>query len=347
MFKGIDLFSDTMTIPSRTMREAMMDAEVGDEQRGEDPTTERLEKEAAALLGLSSAIFLPSATMANEIAILLHCGRGDEVIAAENAHIFVAEAGGPGFHSGVQARPIETKNGIFDAESVRSRFRPFVGPHFPVSKLVVVENTTNMGGGIPWPIDTLNGVLKMSKELGLKTHLDGSRLLNASVKLNVSPKELAGEFDTVTLCLSKGLGCAVGALLAFHEKEFARVRRLKQVMGGAMRQSGILAAAGLYALENNIERLKDDHDRAVLLAKLISEKVPELVVENNPPETNMVFFRWQGNGPSEQFLEKCVPQGLRFSMVGENRFRAVTHLNIEKKDIERAVNIMKQVSSPS
>ncbi len=344
MFKGIDLYSDTLTKPTDAMRKMMADADVGDEQKGEDPTTLALEEKVARLLGKSAARFFPSATMANEVAIRLHCEHGDELIAYEHSHVLFAEVGGPAVHAGVQAKPIKTSTGIFTAEDVRNAYRSIKGAHYPITKLVAVENTTNMGGGCAWSTDEMDSVIGAAKELKLKTHLDGARLFNAAVKEGYAPQRVASQFDTVTLCLSKGLGCPVGALLAFDENHLEKVRRLKQLMGGAMRQSGILAAAGIYALDNHIERLRDDHDNAYRFAKRIKEEIPSLEVENYPPATNMVFFRLLASSfTPEQFLHRCEKSGVRFSHADANRFRAVTHLDISRSDIDGAIDIIKAV----
>lgn len=346
MFKGIDFFSDTVTQPTVAMKNAMMAAELGDEQKAEDPTTRLLEEKMAELLGHETAMFFPSATMANEIAIRLSCEPGDELIAAENCHLFFAEAGGPAAHSGVMTKAISSTTGIFTAEQVRAAYRWPHGPYNPVSKLLSIENTTNMGGGVPWDISTLNSVLKTAKELNLKTHLDGARLFNAAVKLEVSPKDLAARFDTVTICLSKGLGCPMGAILAFAKEHYHKVRRLKQLWGGALRQSGIVAAAGIYALDHHVERLAEDHQNAEFFAQKISEEISLIKIENNPPATNMVFFSWQGSSFSpDQFNERCIQKGLRFSQVGENRFRAVTHLDITREHVIKAIQLLKQIAN--
>ena len=343
MFKGIDFYSDTVTKPTGPMLRAMVEAEVGDEQMGEDPTTLALEKKTAELLGLSAALFLPSSTMANQIALQLHCARGEELLAAENCHLFFAEAGGPAIHAGVMVRPIPTPTGIFTADQVRKTFRHKIGPHYPVSKLLSIENTTNMGGGLAWSKEELDSVLDVANELGLKTHLDGSRLFNAVVKMELSPKEIASRFDTVTVCLSKGLGCAMGALLGFDKKHYVTVRRLKQLMGGSLRQSGILAAAGLYAFENHIHRIKEDHANATFFAQEL-ESIKHLSVEKNPHGTNMVFFHWVSSGISDRdFLRLCIEQGVRFSHVDHNRFRAVTHLNLSRSDIEKAMKTVRGI----
>ncbi|MES2616092.1 MAG: GntG family PLP-dependent aldolase [Bdellovibrionota bacterium] len=344
MFKGIDFYSDTMTKPTVEMKNAMLNAEVGDEQKGEDPTTLALEEMVAQMFGFETALFLPSSTMCNQIALKLHTEPGDELLAADNCHLFFAEAGGPAVHSALMAKPIFTTNGIFSGEDVLKTYRKIRGPHYPVSKLVSIENTTNMGGGVAWELESIREVLNVSKELGLKTHLDGSRLFNAVVKTSTPVKEIVKDFDTVTLCLSKGLGCPMGALLAFPKKHFEKVRRLKQLFGGSMRQSGIVAAAGIYALQNNINRLAEDHANATLLARKIHEELPLLKIETTNPSTNMVFFSWTGQKMSPtQFNELCIANGIRFSPVGENRFRAVTHLNISKEDVERAVKLLKHV----
>ncbi len=344
MFKGIDLYSDTLTKPTDAMRKVMAKAEVGDEQKGEDPTTLRLEEKVAELLGKSAARFFPSATMANEVAIRLHCEHGDELIAYEHSHVLFAEVGGPAVHAGVQAKPIQAPAGIFTAEDVRNAYRFNKGAHFPITKLVAVENTTNMGGGCAWPVDEIDSVVAAAKELKLKTHLDGARLFNAVVKEGYSPERAASQFDTVTLCLSKGLGCPVGALLAFDESYLEKVRRLKQLMGGAMRQSGILAAAGIYALDNHIERLRDDHNNAYRFAERVKEEIPALEVENFPPATNMIFFKLVASSITpEQFLLNCEKGGVRFSHADANRFRAVTHLDITQSDIDSAIEIIPAV----
>jgi len=344
MFKGIDLYSDTLTRPTAAMRKMMADAAVGDEQKDEDPTTLELEEKVAKLLGKTAARFFPSATMANEVAIRLHCEHGDELIAYEHSHVLFAEVGGPAVHAGVQAKPIKTATGIFTAEDVLSAYRSIKGAHYPITKLVAVENTTNMGGGCAWSADEIDSVVNAAKDLKLKTHLDGARLFNAVIREGYLPEKVASQFDTVTLCLSKGLGCPVGALLAFDHDNLEKVRRLKQLMGGAMRQSGILAAAGIYALDNHIERLRDDHNNAYRLAERIKEEIPALEVEKYPPATNMVFFKLVTSSMTpEQFLRSCEKNGVRLSHADANRFRAVTHLDISQRDINAAIDIIKAV----
>jgi threonine aldolase len=343
MFQGIDFYSDTVTRPTPGMRQAMANAEVGDEQKGEDPTTLRLEERMAGLLQHSAAMFFPSATMANEIAIRLQCSPGDELLAADDCHLFLAEVGGPAVHAGAVCKAIATPNGTFTGDDVRRHFRWAKGTHYPLSRLLSVENTTNMGGGVAWPKALLDDVTATARELGLNTHLDGSRLFNAAAASAMPPGEIAAPFDTVTVCFSKGLGCPTGAVLAFDKARWDTVRRLKQLFGGAMRQSGILAAAALYALDHHVERLAEDHQNAKLLAEQLAS-ITALEVETRPPSSNMVFFRLRAEAMSPaEFAERCGAQNLRFSHVGSNRFRAVTHLDISRADVDRAGAIVRGV----
>lgn len=344
MFRGIDYYSDTVTRPTPTMRRAIAEAEVGDEQKGEDPTTLQLEKRVAALLGHEAAMFFPSATMANELALRLHCAPGDEVIAAEMAHIFGAEAGGPAVHAQVMCRPIYNATGIFSGNEVKNLYRHSTGPHYPRTRLVVVENTSNMGGGIAWQRGELDSVLAAAKDLGMKTHLDGARLFNAAIATKLSPAEIAGPFDTATLCLSKGLGCPAGALLAFESEHWDKVRRLKQLMGGAMRQSGMLAAAGIYALDNHVDRLNVDHENAKLLAQGL-KGLRGIEVDDRSQSTNMVFFTWTGTISAEHWHELVKKNQIRFCFAGRNRFRAVLHLDIARADVMHTLNILGDISS--
>lgn len=323
------------------MRSAMAEAEVGDEQRGEDPTTRRLEERAAELLGQETATFLPSATMANAIAIQLFCGPGDEILSAENGHVLNYEAGGAAVHARASVRSIPTWTGVFGRNAVLQRLRHDT-PHAPRPRLVVVENTTNAGGGRPWPVDECDGVLQAAHQHGLRVHLDGSRLFNASVALGLPSRRLGQGFDSVTLCLSKGLGCPVGALLAHGREWSGQVRRLKQLMGGAMRQSGILSAAGLYALEHHIERLAQDHRNAQALAEGL-ERLSQLVIEKVPLRTNMVYFEVPDRYSPDRLEQELLAEGVRLSRIHSRRFRAVTHLDIDSTDIERALAVFRSV----
>ena len=242
-------------------------------------------------------------------------------------------------------RAIRTQTGLFTPDDILAVYRQSTSPHHTNSSCLSIENTTNMGGGLAWELTTLNAALAMAQQLKLKTHLDGARLFNAAIKMNVKPELLTSDFDTVTLCLSKGLGCPIGAVLAFQKKDAIKVRRLKHLFGGAMRQTGMLAAAGIYALEHNIERLRQDHENAEYFSKQINLQVPFIRVECQPFSTNMVFFEWLGkNLSTNQFYEACLNKGIRFSQAGANRFRAVTHLGISSHDIDTVVNALKKLN---
>lgn len=343
MFQGIDFYSDTITRPSPGMRKAIAEAVVGDEQLGEDPTTLQLEERMARLLGHESSMFFASATLANEIALRLLTKPGDEILAFDQCHLYFAETGGPAVHAGLMTRSIVTENGVFDGAAVRNTYRVSKGPHYPNSSLLSVENTTNMGGGVAWPMKNLTEVTEVARSLGMKTHLDGSRLWNAVAKEKYSLKQVGSLFDAVTVCFSKGLGCPTGAVLAFAATHREEVRRLKQLFGGAMRQSGILAAAGLYALDHNQDRIVQDHENARRLAQVLSQ-FSELRVETTEPSTNMVFFHWVAQyGSAQDFLAKCESKGVRFGSVGGSRIRAVTHLDISAEAVEKTAQVVREV----
>jgi threonine aldolase len=336
----IDLRSDTKTRPSPEMRAAIAAAEVGDEQRREDPTVNELERRAADVLGQQEAVFVPTATMANEIALRVLGEPGDEVVAEENSHIFVAELGGPAVHAGLMTRPLRCPAGRFTPEQIRKTFRRTDGTHMPQTKIVSVENTHNASGGRVWQLDELEAVVRTGRELELRLHLDGARVLNAAVALGVPAAEIGGPFDTVTLCLSKGLGCPLGALVAGSPQLMVNARRLKHLFGGAMRQAGIVAAAGVYALEHNVDRLAEDHARARRLGEgLYDAGVP---VELEQVETNFVQVDVGPLGLSpEDALERLAQQGVGLSMtVHPTRLRAVAHLDIDDEDIDRAIELI-------
>jgi threonine aldolase len=322
------------------MRAAIAAAEVGDEQKREDPTVNELERRAAELLGQDEAVYVPTATMANEIALRTLGEPGDEVLAEENSHIFLAELGGPAVHAGLMTRPLKCVAGRFTPEQIRETVRVTDGTHVPPTKIVSVENTHNASGGRVWPIEEIEAVAATAQELGLRLHLDGARLMNASVASGVPSETIGGHFDTVTLCLSKGLGCPLGALVAGSSELMREARRLKHLFGGAMRQAGIVAAAGVYALEHNIERLAEDHARARRLAEgLEAAGVP---VDLEQVETNFVQVDVGplGLSPAEA-LERLSQQGVGLSMtVHPTILRAVTHLDVDDDDVERAVELI-------
>jgi threonine aldolase len=336
----INLYSDTQSKPSRAMKEAMLEAEVGDEQGGSDPTVWALCDKAAALLGKEAAMFLPSGTMCNQVAIATHCRPGDEILAHEDAHIQSSEAGGPGAIAGVMIRGLQGARGIFSADTVREAIRP-VSRYSPPQRLVEVEQTANKGGGACWSVAELQAVADVAHEHGMQVHMDGARLLNASVKLGVAASDVAGPTDTVWLDFTKGLGAPLGAVLAGSKDFIGEAWRWKQRLGGSMRQGGLNAAACIYALDHNIDRLAEDHANAASLARGMAQ-IPGVTVET--PETNLVFFDTTGTGlTASQFAARLRPLGVTVSVSGTFRGRACTHLDVTAGQIEEAVAIMRQV----
>jgi threonine aldolase len=335
----IDLRSDTMTRPSPGMRRAMAEAEVGDEQWREDPTVAELERRGAELLGHEAAVYVPTATMANEIALVLLGERGTELIVEATSHIMTAELGGPAVHAGLQTRGIATERGRISPEQVRATAFRRQNFHTPVTSVLALENTHNQSGGSVWPLDELEATVAAARDLGLRVHLDGARLMNAAVALGVPAAEIAGRFDTVTLCLSKGLGCPMGALIAGNAELMVRARVEKHRFGGALRQSGIVAAAGLYALEHNVGRLADDHARARRLAEGWHDAgVP---VDLERVESNFVQLQVGALGLSQaEAVERLAREGVGLSPTAHGRLRAVTHLDIDDDDVERALDLV-------
>jgi threonine aldolase len=330
----IDLFSDTATRPAPGMRRAMAEAEVGDEQRGLDPTTNRLQERGAALLGKEAALFLPSATMANLIACRLHTRPGEAVILEARCHLLNAEGGGLAVHSGLVPRPIWGERGQFTAAQVEEQLSG-PSPYRPATTMLACEQTHNAGGGSVWPADQLAAVCSVAREAGLRTHLDGARLFNAAVAAGVPAAVFTAPFDTVMVCLSKGLGAPAGALLAGSSEAMARARVLKQLFGGSMRQSGILAAAGLFALEHHVDRLAEDHDHAQRLARGLAA-ICTLEVE--PVETNIVCVGIERTGfTAAELAPRLREAGVDVSANARHRLRLVTHLDISAEEIDRAV----------
>jgi threonine aldolase len=337
----IDLYSDTVTRPSPGMRQAMAQAAVGDEQRDEDPTTNALQADVATLLGKEASLFLPSATMANAIACRLHTKPGEAIICDARCHILNSETGGLAVHAGIVPRIVHGHRGHFAPEQVEEQLT-LSGHYRPLTTLLACEQTHNAGGGTVWSLEQLQAVCKVAHDNRLKTHLDGARLLNASVATNVLASDYAAPFDTVTLCLSKGLGCPIGALLAGSADDIARARTLKQQFGGSMRQSGILAAAGLYALEHNVKRLAVDHNNAHRLGEGLAD-LPGFDVEM-PIETNMVFVDVQRTGMTAAEIASRLRQaGIGCSQPGPYRLRFVTHLDVTTEDIGRAIVSAREV----
>ena len=340
---AIDLFSDTVTKPTPEMRRFMCDAEVGDEQKGEDPTVNRLQEMVAVLLGKEAALFLPSGTMCNEIAFAVHCRPGDEIILDKTAHPLHYEAGGPAALSGAQLRPVDGTRGIFTSENVAAAIRP-ASRHFPRSRVVSVEQTTNLGGGACWPLATIQSVCDVVHQQGLAAHLDGARLLNAVVATGVEAAQFAGPFDSAWIDLSKGLGAPVGAVLAGSRDFVDEAWRFKQRFGGAMRQAGIIAAGGIYALQHHVERLAEDHAHAQRLARGLAE-LPGISLAPDQVETNIVIFDVAGTSlTADQFADRLLDEhGVRFSVMGPTLVRAVTHLDVSGQQIEAAIQAAAKV----
>ena len=338
----IDLISDTGTKPTKAMRQAMAEAEVGDEQRGEDPTVNALCERVATLLGKQTALFLPSGTMCNQIAILCHCRPGDEIIADESSHIIGSEGAGAAALAGALIRSISTPRGIFTAANVEEAIRP-QSPKSPRSRLVVVEQTSNGGGGSVWPLETIREISDIARENDLATHMDGARLLNAVVATGVSADRYSKPFDSVWLDLSKGLGCPFGGVLAGDEDFIEAAWVHKHRLGGAMRQAGIMAAAGIYSLDHHVNRLAEDHANAQLFAQRLAEG-KDLHIIGEPVETNLVFIDVRGTGHTAgDIASQLVQRGVRIGVDSPYTLRAVTHLDVSRSMVEEAAEIFLEV----
>ena len=329
----INLYSDTQTRPSEGMRRAMYDAEVADEQRRIDPTVNKLQEQVAELLGKEAALFLPSGTMCNAISFRLHIGKaGDEAILHENAHPIIAEAGGPAAISGAMLKPLSSPTGIFSSEQVKAAIRP-VDRYMPRSRLLSVEQTTNMGGGRVWPQDALRAVAEVAKQHDMRTHMDGARLMNAVVASGVPAAQHADGYDTAWVDFTKGLGAGVGACMAASADLIEGAWRYKQMWGGSMRQAGSIAAAGLYALDNNVERLADDHENARALADGLAQ-IPGVEIDPETVETNIVIF----GVPDAAGLIAALRGEVELSgPVNGDRVRAVTHMDVDRAGIDAAL----------
>jgi threonine aldolase len=338
----IDLRSDTATRPTPGMREAIARAEVGDEQKREDPSVNELERRVAALVGQEEAVFLPTATMANQIALRVLSEPGDELLADAWSHLFINELGGPAVHSGLVMRALESTDGRFSPEQVREAVWDRRDTHRPITRLVSIENTNNSAGGRIWPVDEIAAMADICRELDLRLQLDGARLMNASVGSGVPADEIGRHFDAVTLCLSKGLGCPLGALVAGSEERMAKARRLKHLFGGAMRQAGIVAAAGVYALDHHVALLADDHARARRLAE--GWHAAGLPVDLDQVETNFVQLDVESLGLSKwEVISALKEAGVGVSnTVHPTRLRALTHLDVTAEDIDAAIELAQE-----
>ena len=324
----INLVSDTVTRPSVEMLNVMFNAKVGDDVYNQDPTVNELEETLADLFGMEAALFFPSGTMANQTAIKLHTQPGEQVICDKYSHIYHYEGGGASFNSGVSCCLVDGKRGMITAELVKNAINDPEFYHAPVTSLVSIENTTNKGGGACYDIETLQAIKQVCTENNLKYHLDGARLWNALVAKKQHPKQFGELFDTISVCLSKGLGAPVGSVLLGTKEDMKRALRIRKIFGGGMRQSGYLAAAGLYALQNNINRLEIDHRRAKELGSLL-EKMP-WVANVEPVETNILIFGLQSSIDEKLFMEKLKQKGILISSMGHGKLRIVTHLDYKE-----------------
>ncbi|HEY8437571.1 MAG TPA: GntG family PLP-dependent aldolase [Candidatus Limnocylindrales bacterium] len=337
----VDLYSDTVTRPTPAMRRAMAEAEVGDEQLFEDPTVRRLQDRVAELLGKDAALFLPSGTMANQISIRAHTRPGDELIAHRTAHPIHFESGGIAGNAGVQVRPVDGPRGQYDAAAAEAAVRAD-WREMPRSRLLWVEQTSNLGGGSIWPLQRIAEVTAVARRHGLATHLDGARLLNAVVASGVAANAWAAPFDSVWIDFTKGLGAPIGACLAGSAAFIEDAWRFKQQMGGAMRQAGIVAAAGLYALDHHVDRLADDHARARRLAEAFAA-LPGVSVHPAAVDTNIVLIELTGTFGADEATARFAERGVRLSSFGLSTLRAVTHLDVDDTGIDRAIEAARAI----
>lgn len=339
----IDLRSDTVTKPSDAMRKAMARAEVGDDVYGEDPTVNRLQDMAAAMLGKKAALFVPSGTMANQLSIRIQTQPGQEVIVESKSHIVRYEQGAAGALSGVQLHWVTGERGIMTAEQIEAAICP-KDPYSIRTALICLENTHNAGGGTIYPLSTIERIREVALRHGIPMHLDGARLFNAVAATTLPPTSYAQNFETVSLCLSKGLGAPVGSLILTNDSTLIeRARRFRRMYGGGMRQAGILAAAGIYALEHNIGRLKEDHDNAKRLARKL-QQIPSISVNLQHVDTNILIFDVVNHRHSPPALVAALKQeGVLINAIGGNSFRAVTHLDVSAKQIDEAAEIFVRV----
>ncbi|MCS7045335.1 MAG: aminotransferase class I/II-fold pyridoxal phosphate-dependent enzyme [Gemmataceae bacterium] len=341
----IDLRSDTVTRPTPAMRAAMAAAEVGDDVFDDDPTVHRLQERVADLLGKEAGLFVPSGTMSNQIAVKLHAGPGDELLMDADCHIYNYEVGAPAALSGVTCRCIEGTYGIIDAAQLEGKCRP-INEHLVVTKAVCLENTHNRGGGKVYPLDKIAAIHRWARQHQLGMHLDGARLWNAIVATGTPAREWAKYFDTVSVCFSKGLGAPVGSLLAGPKDWIAKARRIRKMLGGGMRQAGVLAAAALYALDHHLDRLADDHRRARLIAAAIRD-TPGLTLDPPEVETNLIWFNIGPElGTSFDVAAVLQRHGILIHTSGPRRARACTHLDVSQAQAERVADVIRTALKP-
>lgn len=340
---SIDLRSDTITLPTPAMRKAMASAEVGDDVFGEDPTVRRLEALAAQRMGKDAALLVASGTMGNLVCQMAHCGRGDEMILGDKSHIFYYEQGGSAAIGGIHPRAVTNQSdGTLLPEDILSAIRTD-DVHFPVSRLIVLENTHNLCNGSPLPLSYLKRVGAIAADNGLKLHVDGARIFNAAVAMGVSPSDLSAPADSISFCLSKGLAAPVGSVVCGSEAFIARARRIRKVLGGGMRQAGIIASAGIVALEEMVERLSEDHKNARHLAEGLAHVAGVSLGDLNKVRTNIVYMDLTSGISGKEAVRKLEAAGVRVLAAGSNRLRAVTHYQISARDVDKAVAIFHEI----
>ena len=342
----VDLRSDTVTTPTKEMRKEIANAEVGDDVLGDDPTIIKLQDVISELLGKEAALFVPSGTMSNAIAIRAHTNPGDEIITEITSHIYVYEGGGYAALSGCSVALVQGKFGIMAPEDVAKAIRKSDGSlgHFPNGTLVCVENTSNRGGGTCYTQETLDAIAKIAHDNDCAAHMDGARLFNAAIATGTQPARIVRDYDSISICLSKGLGAPVGSVLVGSSNFISLARRWRKMFGGGMRQAGVIAAAGLYGLENNIARLAEDHVRAKTLANAINE-IDMFSVNLDGVQTNMVYIKVLGDINAEAVVEKLSEHDVHVLALGDDLLRAVTHIHITDEDIENSINAFRIISS--
>lgn len=335
----INLISDTVTTPTKGMLAAMMSAKVGDDVFKEDATVNALEEKTAALFGMEAALFFPSGTMANQTAIKVHTQPGEQLICDHYAHIFNYEGGGVSFNSGVSCKLIAGHRGMITAKQVKAAINPPDFYHSPLTTLVCLENTTNKGGGAIWDINEMKAIKEVCTSNGLKFHLDGARIWNALAVTGEDPKLYGNLFDSISVCLSKGLGCPVGSVLLGSKDFIAKALRVRKVFGGGMRQAGFLAAAGIYALDHHRERLKEDHKKAKEIEAILSKK--DFISSVSPVDTNVIIFELKESVLDAQaFMDKMNENSIRLISMGSGKLRLVTHLNYTDEMHSRLLSIL-------
>jgi len=337
----IELRSDTFTKPTSAMLDAMLSAQVGDDVFGEDSVVNELEAKVAKMFGMEAAIFCPSGTMTNQLAIRTHCQAGDEVICDALSHVYIYEGGGIAVNALSSVKPLQGDRGRISAEQVLNAINNPQDIHQPVSKLVSLENTANRGGGSTYEFNEILKIKTVCIENNLRLHLDGARLFNALVETKETPQDYGCVFDSISICLSKGLGCPIGSILLGKKDFIQRTRRYRKLMGGGWRQAGYLAAAGIYALEHHIERLKEDHRRAMAISEIL--KSCHFVSSIQPVETNIVIFQTKVDFPARPIVEKLAERNIRCIAISSHQIRMVTHLNFTDDDLEFISQVLKRI----